>query len=756
MLGFFLADAIVTSGAAWLLTCAGGHDGRGSLEAGLAWSWSFVALIAGAGVLLGMTGGFGELGFLAAHGILLAGLVIARRRVAAADYAALCAAGRQARKFLNTPGGDRLLGLCLLVILAGLTVIAAWAEPAVMDALTYHLPRIGHWLQDGKIQMLDASDARMNFVAVLPDIVMAWLLGGLREGFRLTIVAQAIGGIMTVGATVGLARQSGLGRGAALGAGGLLLGMANVAAQFTTAQTDLFTTGVFATSFYLWLVALRRGESSVLGALGAGLALGAKGTLFYLAPGAMLWVAWLAWHHRMPWRQWQRTLLAAALGVGLFALPGFARNWQAYGNALGPVVWVDKLHQGFDSVSGQLHKIYWNLTASLAQNFDPQSQPYGWRTISRATGNALLEQVPAKDPYTLPGLDRREMLERIMHLSDPDADVASFGVVTLLLFSAGTLIALARWRQERGHLILVWSAGVVTFLFFFHAMQQWHPYGFRYFVLVAPWVAIVAAWGIEQLVGRWRFLVWTLVAAAALDVGWRVTTHVHQGGWKTVARPERSLGYFVAAGWRDWSQHLDRAGEPFCLALPEERPLAAFYRQWPPRKVIFKSDSGNGAATAEDFVRGNSGWVIVPAARFLGREGRVAASVWLFAGDENNNFSLAAYRTLGAGEKPRPIFYRQQRVTLEKSVTFELLVKPVSGEAVRLALANPAKSARGFVWLTPLAQNRGSLAAGERIVVEMPLPADAVGEIRIVFTPLDGQAIKIDPPTVEILHRPEP
>jgi hypothetical protein len=752
LLGIFLADALVTSIAAWLLVSASGHGGRGCLEAGLAWFWSFIALIAGAGVILGMTGGFGGTGFLAFHGIVLMGLVLARKRSLAADFAALGLACRQTRQFFNTPGSDRLLGFGLLVILAGLTVISAWAKPAAYDALTYHLPRIGHWLQDGKIRILGSSDARLNFVAVLPEIVMAWLIGGMREGFRMAVVAQAIGGIMAVGATVGLARQSGLGRGASLMAGGLLLGMANVVVQFTSAQTDLFTTGVFAASFYLWLSALRRGESSPLGALGAGLSLGAKGTLFYMAPSALLWVVWLAWHHRLPWPLWRRILLLAALGVGLFALPGFVRNYEAYGNALGPEAWVEKVQPGFDSVSGQLHKVYWNLTSMLAQNFDPQSQPYGLRSISQAAGLALVQRLPAKDNYSL-DIDRRTILAAILLRVDPATALTSFGVVPLLLFSAGSLIALAKWRLSQGRLIVVWSMGVVMFLLFFWIMQQWHPFAFRYFVLVTPWVAIVAAWGIEQLGRPWRLVTWTLVAASALDISWHETAHAHEAGWESMVRPERLLAYSASMKWREWSHDLDHAGDPFILALPGEQPLVAFYRQWPQRKVAFKPDPGNGVATAEDFVRGEKGWVIVPATRFIGREGRVAAKVLLFDGNENNILSIAAYRTLDAGEKPLPIVYRQRRGAAGKSVTYDLLVKTVSDKSIRLAFDNPAKSARGYVWATPLAQNKGVLAAGSSIVVEMPMPMNTVGEVQVAFDSIDGQNMGLDSPTVGILTK---
>jgi hypothetical protein len=746
-LAFFLTDAMITSIAAWLVVCAGGHGGRGCLEAGLAWLWSFIALIAGAGVVLGLTGGFGAMGFLAFHGAVLAGLVIARRRWLTADFAALGSARRQTRQFFDTPGGDRLLGLGLLALLLGLTVLAAWAKPDVRDALTYHLPRIGHWLQDGEIRILGTTETRMNYMAVLPEIVMAWLVGSMREGFHLAIVAQAIGGIMAVGATVGLARQSGLGRSAALLAGGLLLGMANVVVEFTAAQTDLFTAGVFAVSFYLWLAALRRGESSPLGALGAGLSLGAKGTLFFMFPSGLLWVAWLAWHHRMPWPQWRRTLLIAVLGIGLFALPGFVRNWQAYGHALGPEAYEKEIQPGFDSISGQWHKVCLNLASSLAQNFDPQSQPYGLRTISRTVGMTLVQQLPAKDNYTLPDFDRKKTLAGILLQAKPWADTTSFGDITLLLFSAGSLIALVQWKHGNGRLVLVWSAGVAMFLIFYNIIQQWHPYIFRYYVLVAPWVAIIAAWGIEQAGRRWRMAVWTVVAAGTLDVGWYETTHALEAGWQSIVQSEPLSWYLGTMGWRAWSQHLDHAGEPFLLALPKERPIAAFYRQWPRREVLFKPDPGNSVATAEDFVRGETGWVIVPATRFLGREGRVAASVVLCGGDETNGLSLAAYRALGAGEKPTPvIIYRQRRLTSGKSVAYDLLVKTTDSQAIRLALANPAQSACRYLWATSLAQGRGILAAGGRGVIEMPMAMDAVGEVQIRFDSIDGQKM----PTVEI------
>ncbi len=749
MAAIFLTDVGVTLAAAWLLVCAGGHAKHGFLEAGIAWLWSLLALAAGAGVILGLTGGFGAPGFLVFHSGLLGALLVVRRSHLAADRELLGRAVGQVRQFFATPGCDRLIAAGLLVVLLALTVIAALAQPAVLDALTYHLPRIGAWLQDGRVHVLATTDARLNFVADIPDIVWAWLAGGVSAGFRLVVLAQALTGLLAVGATIGLARQSGLSRGASLLAGGLLLGMANVVVQFTAAQTDLFATGIFAASFYLWLAALRRGEVSWLGALGAGFALGAKGTLFYLAPGALLWVGWLAWQHRLPWAKWQRTLLAGLLGIGLFALPSYLRNWQAYGGFLGPAAWVKKHHQGFDSVSGQLHKLQWNLTASLAQNLEPQSQPDALRALSLGTARALVRTLPVADPYTLDGMDRRAVLGQILQRTEPDADAVSFGLVTLLLFSLGVIFCVIRWRHAAARQMAVWGAGAFIFLLFFHFMQQWHQYAFRYLVLASPWVALVSAWGIEQLGPSWRRAIWLLAGFATLDVGWHVTMHTHQAGWKSVVSPERSLSYFVAQGWRDWSQQLDHPEAPLLLALSQERPIGAFYRQSPARPVEFMAEPESGAATAEAILHSRPGWLIVTAGRLLGREGRVAASVWLFKDDENNPVSLAAYRLLMPGEKPTPIVYRQKRAITAGVLTYDLLVKTTERPAVRLLLTNPGPTERGYAWSTPLTRVRGRLAAGTRVLLELPMPADAVGEILVVFDPAGAAAVNDPAPTVE-------
>ncbi|HVS51769.1 MAG TPA: glycosyltransferase family 39 protein [Opitutaceae bacterium] len=745
-LAIFLLDAGVVALIAAFVAAASGHARHGPLEAFVAWMWTGVALIVAAGIVLGETGLLrGAGGFLALHALFAAGFGAARRNRWRDDAAALRAVLRQAREFFRTPGADRAWAVALLAIVALLLLLAAGAAPVIYDGLSYRLPRIAAWWQSGRIELLATTDARLNYMPVAPDLVIGWLLTATTHGFRLVALAQAAGGVLTIAATIGLARETGLERRAALLAGFLLLGMANVVAQFTSTQTDLFTTGVLAAAFFLWLRALRRGEASWCGALGLGLAIAAKGTVFYLAPGAVLWIAWLAWRHPPGARATRRMISAAVVGVAFFSGFGFFRNARAYGGIFGPADFV-RMHQRLpDSPADLAQKLGRNLLATLAQLFEPNSQPFGLRESGRRVGAALAARLPTEDHDAFEPRGRRITLEQIMARDEPDADVTSCGVLAAILFLVGIVVALRR-RRGRGEredpaapLVLVWSAGLIAFVVFLSAIQQWHGYGFRFLVLAAPWMAVVGAWGVEQLRRGWRVASWSLALAASASTAWFVLGHTHQIGWRAIVQPERSLGYFVFENWRAWSRTLAPETEPLRVALPMNVPLAAFYRQPNARALALAPEPV--APTAEAATPADGGWLVVTASRFVGREGDVAARAWLFRGDETSPFSVVAYRRRRAGEKSAPLFYRNIVTAAGGETTFDLWVKTWTAEPTRFRLINPAPTRRAYVLFTPLGRSEGSIDAGASVALVLPLPENSVSAMKLVVgAPADPAA----------------
>ncbi len=409
------------------------------------------------------------------------------------------------------------------------------------------------------------------------------------------------------------------------------------------------------------------------------------------------------------------------------------RNARAYGGVLGPEQFVEWHHGKTPGLEGSVEKLRLNLTSSFAQLCEPNSQPPWGRAAIRALGETVIRHLPERDQYAFDDLNRRANLEKIYAVAAPDADVASTGV---LLPGLGLVAVIAAWRRRRtpdGELALVWAAAGTAFVGFMHWRVQWNPYLFRFVVLATPWLAVLVAWWLDKLPRLPQVAAWTLVAAASVHGFGAGLFNTYQSGWPAVVRPAQSVGFYLYQNWRDWSAGLDRTAAPLRPALPMNLPLAAFYRQEPLRPVVPLRLSALTAALAEDAVRAGDGWLIVPAAKFIGREGAVMGRIWLYEGDERHAFSLAAYRVLGAGERPVPLLYRNRLTGTDTAWRRELLVRTWGDQPVKLELINPGDTATPFVLRTPLSQFTDTLPPGARRRLEVPLPADVVSLITVDF-----------------------
>jgi hypothetical protein len=737
------SDAIIVVAAAWLFVRWLAPGLPGVIEPLLAWIWAMGAVVAGSGVLLGAAGYLGAAGFAATHAALLVVLLWARRRELAGDAALLRAlVGPASRARLGRlPEGPAMLVLGACAVLAA--GLAAFAHPVVYDALTYRLPRIAQWLQDGRVAHYPTSDPRQNFMPVAPDLVMAWLLGATRSGFRPAALAQCYGGALLMLSTYGIARRTCVSPLGSLGAVALLFGMANVVPQFSSVHTDLFTAGELAAAFCLWAYAAHRGEGSVLAGLAAGLALGSKGTLFYLLPGAVIWLAWTAYLYRPPKKEWALTVLAAAASAALFCLPVFARNVRAYGSILGPADAV-RLVLGEGPSDTRLSKLRLNLESSFAQVFDPNSQPPGLRAGARRVGDALADGLPDHDPFVFENGDRRAALEGLFARTEPDADATSFGVLALLGLAAAALTAAAAPMRPGAVSVLAWTLGTAAFWVWFNQLQLWNPYGFRYYILAAPWMAASIAWWLQTLSGAVRKGAWAFSLAAALGVTWTILGSTHQAGWRAVSDPGRSRGYFVFSQWRSWLGSLDMPSEPLRPALGYNEPVAAFYRLPAPRDVHPEPEPDIAARTAEELMRGRTGWMVVQAGRLMGREGNVEGRTWLYGGDPDSPFSVAAYRSLRPGEAPQPLVYRRASGVDARGAVHQLLLRSWSSAPLALRVRNPGPEPCRYTVVTPLGAESGTLAASSDTLVHVRMPEGAVGEIQ---AHLDSLRAGAPPPT---------
>jgi len=733
----FAFDAGLVGAAAWWLAVRLDDERGGPLERFLSWAVCAVLLIGVTGGVLGLTGLLNPSAQLAAHALLLFAILWSGRfqwREGANRLVDWIKGGR------GRLGGWSLVswgsGL-LLAVLAGLLVLAVFAQPAVHDALTYRLPRMALWLQEGRIWHFETSDARLNYMPWLPDLLGVWLLGATPDGYALLALPQAAGGVMLVAATAGLARLAGFGGAAALGAAGLLLGCANVAAQFTTPHTDLLTAGMLNSGIYLWLAATRRGSGSAVGGAGMVLAAAAKGTVLYFVPGLAAIAAYALWRDRPAWRALVGTALGAAVPLVVLVAPWAALNHKTYGGWSGPAEAVTLHHGASLGWRDRGEKTRMNLACSAIQIFDPHAQPWGAGTMARAVAKPLLERLPAEgaDPHAFEGLNRRELLSLVITAEARDADVLGIGVTQVVLMALG-VFALLRNGPPRGldrSLLFVAAVAVAGQLLFQHGLVQWHPWGFRFLISAMPWAVLLMAGGLESLPAVVRRAVWALALGASAAVFVPVTFSTHQAGWQAVVAPERSASHRLFLSWRAFVRGLEPDGGGLVVAMPKNWALAAFLRLKAGPHVTLKRQNLSVDRMAASELEKEGGWLLTPVLDYAGREGRMLTRTWL-PPSTFRFFGLAAHRRLRPGETPPTVLYANEPADNRTFARRRLLLRPGHDGLAGLKISNGRAESCRWLIITPQDEHRGELSAGGEMEMMLKLPPLVLSEVFVAFS----------------------
>jgi hypothetical protein len=313
--------------------------------------------------------------FLVIHLLLVSGAVLVLGLIGALHSAALGLAGAAALALLvwagehrriprpDPSGVGRMAGI-LAVILFGRLLFQVWyLAPNNLDALSYHLPKIGEWVTRARIGLELGPDLRSWFPAGF-ELVEAWWVVLLHHDvvielagveFLLLAFASARAMAASLGAPPGHAFLAGL---IFACTPGLLL-------QSTACMNDVAVAAVVAASAALIL----GGAGLPLVLLPLGLGAGIKPLCLFALPGLLL-LAYLQRKEPPALRPAQRlavTLAALALAIGSF---WYARNLWVHGSPAYPVGspeigenGVEQFQQlGFDGLS-----LLRNLHALLAE-----------------------------------------------------------------------------------------------------------------------------------------------------------------------------------------------------------------------------------------------------------------------------------------------------------------------------------------------------------------------------------------------------
>ncbi|RMD66205.1 phospholipid carrier-dependent glycosyltransferase, partial [Candidatus Parcubacteria bacterium] len=365
-----------------------------------------------------------------------------------------------------------------------------------MDALSTHLARVGHWLQNATFLPWSTPRTWQVIYPYNAQLVVIWpvlflqndLLVGFPQWFSALVSAVAVAGI---------AMELGASQRAALYAALTFLTFPLIVLQSSTAQTDLIVMAPFVMAVYFLLRGFRQRRMAflVLSALALGLGIGVKQTFFFLLPslGVILLVSWRHYHAtNRALLMWLTCSLVATLVLGTMS---YAVNWATFGHPLGPPQIVAE-SSGKLQAEDILPKIGYNALRLFYQSLDTSGLPRPVDGYAHKAKMRLFQwlfritgwQVEG-DRYTFPAHPFS-----LASKNQAEESHAWYGPLSALLLYPAMLYAL--WTGLRGRRLQ--AAFPMAFALFaiveILARPGWDPYQGRYFASVfalnAPLVAV--------------------------------------------------------------------------------------------------------------------------------------------------------------------------------------------------------------------------------------------------------------------------
>jgi len=351
--------------------------------------------------------------------------------------------------------------------IAAVTLILALAAPPnTWDAMTYHMARVAHWIQQGSVSFYPTSIGRQNYQMPLASyaVLHLQLLSGA-DTFA-NLVQWFSFGLCAVLVSL-MAKDLGLSHGAQALAALAALTLPTAVLQSSSTQNDLVCAG-FCLAFGWFLLRFRMSfsvQDGLFAGLSLGLALLAKGTayLFCAGVGVVFGLAMLAGMRR----QWRTILVTGAGAVAVvFALNigHWSRSCALYGAPVS--AGTDALANETMSPAG----VAANVVRNVAKHLGLPSQAYNVAVTKGVV--TLLGREIANPKTTWPGQAFSVGWSR-------HEDLAG-NALHMLLIAAGFLLLLVRREKEHafgaaGLVALASLAGALIFC----AYLKWQPWHMR-------------------------------------------------------------------------------------------------------------------------------------------------------------------------------------------------------------------------------------------------------------------------------------
>lgn len=237
-----------------------------------------------------------------------------------------------------------LIGLAIIVALVALGnfILILGAQPSTYDVVSYHISRIGFYLQANTLNYYDTNFWAEVAHPKIATVLMLYAYLVLHEAYNMMALVQYGAYLLTMVALYGITRHLGASRQGSLFAALLFSLLTIVIAEAATGQNDMVMTAFIAGTVY-GCVAYRQTRALrylVLAALAFALAAGVKSSVAAFVLPLALIAGWAVWPTptagKAPARHIGIALLALVLWGCVLTLPsGYLGNLQHYGHPVG-------------------------------------------------------------------------------------------------------------------------------------------------------------------------------------------------------------------------------------------------------------------------------------------------------------------------------------------------------------------------------------------------------------------------------------
>jgi hypothetical protein len=331
--------------------------------------------------------------------------------------------------------------LLLLIALAG-----SLYTTAVLDSLSYRIPRMLMWLQEGSIHYIDNPDGRLNFMTPVWEFATTPLYQA--AGFQLLWLGSGISWVLLYLAFIFLSRRLGADPKTSRWLAIIPSASVGFVLQAASTMNDVWAAAFIAISLAFILMFEEKQEFCDLVSCGLALAL-AAGAKPHFAVLALPWLIWCLLSRTKPLSsvRWRWALPVAALVLVCSPLPTFITNHLHYGSFKGPAG---------DSGFGLGHWWINLLLGSVMMGWQMLQPPINpWARSIETTTAPWFDYLGLHDLAPRFGFNGRELAI---------VDSASIGICVLIILSIGVIISINS-RIGRHH----WTryaaiSGIIGFL----------------------------------------------------------------------------------------------------------------------------------------------------------------------------------------------------------------------------------------------------------------------------------------------------